>query len=108
MTTRLRRVNPIQLGLFMAVFYLLVGAIVAVLMVPFMAMIPAYTHHAGPMGFGFFGLIMMTIFYAVAGFITGIISAVIYNVVAGFTGGVELTFVNVIHEAAPGAVVVTA
>lgn len=108
MTTRLRNVNPIQLGLFMAAFYLLVGAVVAVLMVPFMAMMSTFTHQAGPMGFGFFGIIMMTIVYAAVGFITGVISAFIYNIVAGFTGGVELTFVNVVHDVPPGTAVVSA
>lgn len=80
MTTRLRSVNPIQLGIFMAVFYLLVGAVVALFMAPFMAMMATYSHQPGPASFGFFGMVMMVIFYAVLGFIGGVISAFIYNI----------------------------
>lgn len=109
MTTRLRSVNPVQLGLFMAVFYLLVGAVVALFMAPFMAMMASYSHQAGPMSFGFFGMVMMVIVYAIFGFIGGVIAAFIYNIVAGWTGGVEMTFVNVVHEVPPpGSAVMTA
>ena len=45
---------------------------------------------AGGIATGFFGLILMPIFYGVAGFIGGIITALIYNLIAGITGGLKI------------------
>ncbi len=95
MTTRLRHVNPIQLGIFMAALYLLLGIIGALVMAPFMAMMSTLTPQGMPhMGFGFGGMLLVIVFYSALGFIAGVISAFIYNIVAGMTGGVEMTFVN--------------
>lgn len=101
MTTRLRHVNPVQLGIFMAALYFLLGIIGALVMAPFMAMMATFTPQGMPhMGVGLGGMLMVIVFYTVLGFIAGVISAFIYNVVAGMTGGVEMTFVNVVSNPA--------
>ena len=105
MTTRLRSVNPLQLGLFIACLYLLLGLITALLMGPLLTMMAASMHMPMPMSMGFGTIIFMTFFYAVFGFVGGIISAFMYNLVASLTGGVELTFEGTAVPAAGTAIV---
>ncbi len=41
-------------------------------------------------GFGFLGILLLPIVYAIIGFISGAFGAWIYNLVSGWIGGVEL------------------
>lgn len=100
MTTRLRRVNPIQLGIFMAALYFLLGIVGVLVMAPFMAMMTTMVPGMPHSGFGLAGMLVVIVFYTVLGFIAGVLSAFIYNIVAGMTGGVEMTFVHVVSARA--------
>ena len=40
---------------------------------------------------GVFSTILIIIFYALGGFIAGVLTAVIYNIVAGIVGGIRIT-----------------
>lgn len=100
MTTRLRHVNPVQLGIFMAALYFLLGIIGVLVTAPFMAMMTTMMPGMPHPGFGFAGMLVVIVFYTALGFIAGVLSAFIYNIVAGMTGGVEMTFVNIVSPAA--------
>ena len=97
MTRRLKRIAPLQAGKVLAVLYGCMGLI----FLPFFAlagMFGAFAPHnqtqVGPpvamiagliFGFG----LLMPIFYAVMGFVFGILGAAIYNLIARWIGGLE-------------------
>jgi len=108
--TRVRNINPVQLGVVSGVLYALLALVIALLMLPFMTM---FSHFGGGMGrmgagLGVFGgttvIIMLPVFYGVTGFVGGIITALIYNLVAAWTGGIEITLAT--HEPVATAPVV--
>ncbi len=112
MVTRFRSINPVQLGVVSGVMYALMGLLIALLMMPFLALMAAVgANHsnfpaAGMFG-GVVGLLIVPILYGVLGFIGGIISALIYNLVASWTGGIEVTMTHVATmETVPATVTV--
>jgi hypothetical protein len=99
MKVRIKNINPVQLGLVLAVLYAILGLIFALFFAPFMAVMGSLApmgtlgRPSGGMGVGsaLAVIVIFPIVYAVAGFIGGVIVAFVYNLVAGWTGGIELT-----------------
>ncbi len=107
MVTRLRNINPIRCALVSGVLYALLGVILALFFAPIMSIMTAYMPHgtartAG--GFSMGTLILVPIFYAVLGFIGGLITAFFYNLVARWTGGIEVTLDSAIPAVSGAAV----
>ena len=93
MTTRLRSIDPLQLGIVLGVIYAIFGLLAGVIFATFgSAMYALAPRSLGFGGFGVFSIVLFPIGYFVAGFIGGIITAAIYNLVAGWTGGIKLRF----------------
>jgi hypothetical protein len=95
MKRRLTNVNPLKLGITLAVIY---GIMSLVFMIPIfliMSLVGAASARTGPQAlpaiFSGVFVIFLPIIYAVLGFIGGVIAAFIYNLVAKWTGGVEFT-----------------
>jgi hypothetical protein len=103
MTTRIRNINPLQLGIVYATLYALLGFLLGICfaIVSMAAGSMAAMATGGFPNFGWLSIIIFPILYGIIGFIGGIIVAFIYNLVAGWTGGIELTFTPV--GAATGA-----
>ncbi len=107
MKKRVSYIDPVQLGKVLAVLY----ACLTLIFVPFVALAMlagVFSQHqnnvmpgAGNMVAGggiavmLVFVVLVPLFYALVGFIFGIISAFIYNLVAGWTGGVEFIVVDV-------------
>jgi hypothetical protein len=94
-TKRIKSITPMQAGKVMGALY---GGM-ALIFVPFLllfALIPSFlpkaanAPSAGAMiGVGIGMAILLPIFYAVTGFVMGLLGAVIYNLIAGWVGGIE-------------------
>ncbi len=91
MVTRIRNINPLQLGIVYAVLYAILGLILGVFFGIASSLSGAAMAASGMGNFGWLSVIIFPICYAIIGFIAGIILAAIYNLVAGWTGGVEMT-----------------
>jgi hypothetical protein len=87
MKKRITYVSPLQQGIVFAVLY----GIISLILVPFF-LIAALLGHGG---LGAIFVIFLPIFYAIAGFIGGVIVAFIYNLVAKWTGGIEIVLTDV-------------
>ena len=92
-TTRtLKRVAPLSAGKVLALVYGAMGLI----FIPFFLLMSALTANLPPQQRGIFALIgtgmaiAMPVFYAVMGFLFGVIGAAIYNLVAKMVGGIEV------------------
>jgi len=88
----LKRIAPVQLGKIMGLTYGIFG----LLFIPFIllatslnAMMPAQAR-GGFMAMGVGMAIVAPVFYAVMGFVLGVIGAFIYNLIAGWVGGIEV------------------
>jgi hypothetical protein len=94
--SRVRSINPLQLGLVLGIIYALFGILAAIFFMSFggMMMAAAIPMGAGrPFGgFGLFSLIIFPVLYFVGGFLGGLIVGALFNLVAGWIGGVEVTF----------------
>ena len=90
MVTRIRNINPIQLGIVYAVLYALIGVLAGIFFGIFSSTLGALAP-GGSANFGWLSIIIFPIMYAVIGFIAGIIGGFLYNLVAGWTGGIEMT-----------------
>lgn len=101
MTSRLKHINPIQLGIVCAVLYFLIGIIGALFAMAFAGVMMGALSSIMPLGrpgagMGSpIGFIFLPFLYAVFGFIGGVITAWFYNIVAGWTGGIELRLESV-------------
>jgi len=86
MKKRLRYVAPLQCGIVLGVFYL----VLSVLFVPFI-LLPVLLRKgsSSPAIFGGAFVILIPLLYGAIGFIGGIIAAAFYNLVAKWTGGLE-------------------
>lgn len=90
---RIKRIGPLQLGKMLAVLYGCMGLLflpVFLIMSLVASQAPGGPEKFGIMAMGVGMAICMPIFYAVIGFVFGIIGAFIYNVVAKWIGGIEV------------------
>lgn len=107
MQVKLKRIEPVQAGKMLGVFY----AAFSLLFVPFMLLVfavgsvaaKAQGQGAPPptgllFGFGALGLVFVPVIYGVIGFVFGALAALLYNLLARWLGGLDLTFET---EAAP-------
>jgi hypothetical protein len=87
MKKQLTYIAPLRAGIVLGVLYGLLGLV----FVPFFLLAAVFGSKASGAGSAFFGIfgLFFPVFYAVAGFIGGIIAAAIYNLVAKWTGGLE-------------------
>jgi hypothetical protein len=101
MNLKLKRIAPLQAGKMLAAFYGLMSLLVVPFMMFFLALSTlASRGHGGPSPFPFvFGLgmgivfaLLLPFFYALMGFVFGVISAWLYNLLARWIGGFELEF----------------
>jgi len=76
----LRRIAPLQLGKVLGILY----ALLSLLVIPVFLFSPR-----NGFGGGVF-VVMLPIFYGIAGFIGGVICAFVYNICAGIVGGIEV------------------
>jgi hypothetical protein len=89
---RIKRIAPLQLGKMMGICYGIMGLLFCPI---FLIMSLVATHlpnqqHVGIMAFGTGFALLMPVFYAVMGFVLGVVSAFVYNVIAKWIGGVEV------------------
>lgn len=100
MKLNLKRVAPLQAGKLLGGLYGVMGLIFVPIMILFMGVgafaSAASGENAPPMPF-FFGMgigfmIVMPVFYAAMGFVTGVLGALAYNLLAKWLGGFELEF----------------
>jgi hypothetical protein len=86
MKKQLTRVSPLRAGIVLGATYALLGLI----LVPFFLLASAFgkTQTSFPMA-GPVLAIFFLVFYAIFGFIVGVIGAAVYNLVAKITGGLE-------------------
>jgi hypothetical protein len=91
MKKQLVSIAPLKAGIILGILY----GLLALIIVPFFllfVLIGAKTNSSGSPGAAIFGVgfaIMLPVFYAIIGFIFGIIAAAIYNLIAKWTGGFE-------------------
>src|SRR5512140_1136193 len=91
MKKELNYIAPLRAGIVLGVLYGILGLIVALILVPTMLVMSAMGGRAAlPGAFGgmLFG-ILMPFFYALMGFVGGVIGAALYNLIARWTGGLE-------------------
>jgi hypothetical protein len=106
MVSRLRRINPVQFALVTAILYAIFTFIVALLILPFSAIMSSTAAGQTPAmrmfgaGMGVMMVILLPLVYFVISFIFGLIGAALYNLVAGWTGGVEIMLESPVAAAA--------
>ena len=100
MVTRIRNINPVQLGIVYAVLYAILGLILGVIFGIAQQRWGQYDGGVGDGRLGWLSIIIFPIVYGVIGFIGGMILAALYNLVASWTGGVEMTFSTPVSAAA--------
>lgn len=95
MKKRLANINPLKLGITLAIIYGVMSLIIAVPLFLIMTLVGAANARTGaqalPAIFSGVFVIFLPVIYAVLGFIGGVIAAFIYNLVAKWTGGIEFT-----------------
>lgn len=96
MKKRLKKVTPLQLGKMLGIIY----GIGSLVMIPFFLIFTLFASMAPQaegappmpailgMGVGF--VILFPLFYALMGFLSGVVGAFIYNLVAKWIGGIEV------------------
>lgn len=110
MRLKMKRIAPLPAGKMLGALY----GVMALLIVPFMLMFMALgsfaaRSHGGAdapplplmfgMGVGF--LVMLPVFYALMGFVTGLIGACVYNLLTKWVGGFEFDFESLEPPVAP-------
>jgi hypothetical protein len=91
-TRRIKSIAPLQLGKMMALCYGILGLLLCpifLIMSLFAAHIPNQ-QRVGMMALGTGFALAMPVFYAVMGFVFGVIGAFVYNLIAKWIGGVEV------------------
>ena len=98
MKLTLQRIAPLQAGKIFGALYGLLSLLFIPMMILFMgAAALAGGKPVGPPMFVAVGMMVLApLFYALMGFITGLIGAWVYNLLAGWMGGFELEFQS--HE----------
>jgi hypothetical protein len=90
-TYTIKQFGVISVGKFFAVFGLVWGFFVGILLAAGLGgMGSVLGSHALGIGAGLAGLVLMVIIGGVVGFISGAIIVVIYNIVLGAMGGIEM------------------
>jgi hypothetical protein len=90
-TRTLKRIDPLKAGIMLAIIYGILGLV----FVPFFLLMEVAATHLPPaqrvgvlaVGAGF--AVFLPVFYAVLGFIGGVVGSFIYNVSAKWVGGME-------------------
>lgn len=92
MSRRLKRIAPLSLGKILAVLYGAMGLLAA----PVFLLVSAAGSMSGQkealpavLG-GVVGAVLAPVFYAVIGFLTGVVGAFLYNLTARWLGGLEV------------------
>ena len=91
-TRRLKRIGPLQLGKMAACLYGAMG----LLLVPIFLLMSAASANLPANQRGVFAMVGVgfafatPVFYAIMGFVVGVIGAAIYNLVAKWIGGIEV------------------
>ena len=91
-TRRIKRIAPLQAGKILAILFGAMGLI----FMPFfllMTLITSQMPHAQQGIFAFIGIgmaVAIPVFYAVLGFLQGVIGAAIYNLIVKWVGGFEV------------------
>ena len=88
MKKQLTHISPLKAGIVLGVLYGLLGLIFVPILLLWVV-VGAKTGGAPAAFGGAFFAILFPVFYAIAGFIGGIIAAAVYNLVAKWTGGLE-------------------
>jgi hypothetical protein len=100
MKLKLKRVAPLQAGKLFAALYGAMSLIIVPFMLLFMSLGALASAQAGgdapPMpiffGLGLVGVVVLPLFYAAMGFVTGALGSLAYNLIAKWLGGFELEF----------------
>ncbi len=88
----IKRIAPLQAGKVLAILYGIMGVIflpLFLLVATLGSALPA-EERGGMMAFGAGMMLLMPIFYAVAGFVFGVVGAALYNVISKWVGGFEV------------------
>jgi hypothetical protein len=92
-TTRtIKRIAPLRAGIMLAIVYGILGLVV----IPFFLLMTAFAsqmpqnQRVGVLALGTGFAIFVPIFYAVIGFIGGVLGAFVYNLAAKWVGGFEV------------------
>ncbi len=93
MNKRLTHVSPLQLGIVLAVVSGLLSLVFVLPMVGIASLVGTLGHQNAGMPPIFAGIfcLLLPVFYAVFGFIGGVLGGFIYNLVVKLTGGIEFT-----------------
>ncbi len=106
MKKRLANVSPLQCGIVLAALYFCLS----LLFIPFLLLAAVVSAHnpqitqqqGNPFAsLGLVFVILVPVFYTIAGFIGGVIAALVYNLIAKMTGGLEFTTVDVASNVPP-------
>ena len=112
MQKEIKRIHVLQAGLFLGVFYAVLGLIFALIYGAFFLLVGAAgmastssssaTGGPGPGeilavmgGMGIFMIILIPILYGAMGFIGGVIGAAVYNLIAKIVGGIKFDVVEI-------------
>ena len=90
----LTRIEPMSAAIFSGTLYAIIGLIIGGLMTLFTILGVAVGGQDGlqPMMVGIGAVILLPVFYGIAGFIGGIVMAALYNFVASLVGGIRVDF----------------
>ena len=100
MIKRISHISPLEIGTVLAVLYGTLALVIFVQLFLIFGLIASHlpqtaNQQAMPAVGMIAGAVIAPIFYAIFGFIGGVIAAFIYNLVASWTGGIEFTLVDV-------------
>jgi hypothetical protein len=85
-----KRVGVLSLAKTFGVIYAVIGLILGAFMTLFSLVGAGMVQSGLGVLFGVGAIILLPIFYGLAGFVVGALVAFVYNFVAGFVGGIEL------------------
>ena len=82
----IKRFSPLQLGKMLCVLY----GIISLIFTPIFILGALFSPNKSGMGMSIGLMVLIPIFYAIAGLLTGIIGGWIYNIVTKIVGGIEI------------------
>ena len=97
----LRRVGILSCGKVLGCVYALLGLIIGGVFS--LAAVAGFAAGGGQQGpealiFGVGAIVLLPLFYGIAGFIGGVIAGALYNLIAGLVGGIEMELAASHHE----------